>query len=276
MCGIAGLFDLMDRRPVDAGILQRMTRALKHRGPDDEGYLTEPGIGLGHRRLSIIDLAGGHQPLFNETGTVSVIYNGEIYNYREVMSELAARGHRFRSRSDAEAVLHGWEEWGEACVERFRGMFAFAVWDGDKRALFLGRDRLGVKPLYWSVLPSGWLAFGSELKALLAHPSARPTLNLAAVEDYFAFGYVPDPKTIFTGFHKLAPGETLLVRRASATRSRAAIGRRISRSIPPDRRKIWRTSLPSVCAKRSACASSPTCRSAPFCRAGSIPARSWR
>jgi asparagine synthase (glutamine-hydrolysing) len=158
-------------------------------------------------------LTSGQQPLFNEDHSVVVVFNGEIYNFAELSRELAACGHRFRTHSDTEVIVHGWEQWGEKCVERFRGMFAFALWDRNNETLFLARDRLGKKPLHYSLLPDGWLVFGSELKALLAHPGFSRALNPHAVEDYFAYGYVPDPKTIFQQSLKLPPGHTLVLRR---------------------------------------------------------------
>ena len=190
-----GLFDSRDRYEIDRGLLGRMNDSQFHRGPDGAGIFVEPGIGLGHRRLAIIDLAGGAQPLFNEDQSVVVVYNGEIYNFRELADELLARGHRFGTRCDTEVIVHAWEEWGEACVERFRGMFAFAIWDKNAEALFLARDRLGIKPLYYAVRPDGMVSFASELKALLIDPKLSRDIDVTAVEDYFAYGYVPDPKS---------------------------------------------------------------------------------
>ncbi|MGR6033893.1 MAG: XrtA/PEP-CTERM system amidotransferase [Candidatus Nitrosoglobus sp.] len=215
MCGIAGIFDLYDRRPINSDILSRMNDIQSHRGPDDRGVHIEPGIGLAHRRLSIIDLSLGHQPLSNEDGTVWVIYNGEIYNFKELMDELSRRGHIFRTRCDTEVIVHAWEEWGEKCVHHFRGMFAFAVWDRNQATLFLARDRLGIKPLYYALLSDGHLIFGSELKALLVHPNLPRQLDPLAVEDYFAFGYIPDPRTILCNVSKLAPGHTLILHRGA-------------------------------------------------------------
>jgi asparagine synthase (glutamine-hydrolysing) len=170
MCGIAGRFNFDLSRPVDARVLTAMTDSIAHRGPDSAGFYRAPGIGLGHRRLSIIDLVTGDQPLANEDGQVQVVFNGEIYNFAEVRSELLSLGHRFRTSSDTEIIVHGYEEWGERCVERFRGMFAFAVWDARARRLLLARDRLGVKPLYYAHLPGKGIVFGSEIKALLQDP----------------------------------------------------------------------------------------------------------
>ncbi|MGB0748677.1 MAG: XrtA/PEP-CTERM system amidotransferase [Magnetospiraceae bacterium] len=213
MCGIAGLYYPQGGRPVDGDLVARMRDTLSLRGPDDAGLYVGDGVGLAHRRLSIIDLAGGHQPMFNEDGTVSVVYNGEIYNFQELFEDLKAAGHIFQTHSDTEAIVHAWEEWGPDCVKRFRGMFAFALWDDNKKQLFLARDRLGIKPLYYAALADGTVLFGSELKALMAHPDLPRRIDPQAVEDYFAYGYVPDPKTIFADVKKLAPGETLLIRR---------------------------------------------------------------
>ena len=177
MCGITGLFDTRSRRDFDRALLQRMNDSQAHRGPDGEGLHLEPGVGLGHRRLSIIDLATGQQPLYNEDGSVVVVFNGEIYNFQELIPELQALGHVFHTRSDTEVIVHGWEAWGEACVDRFRGMFAFALYDRNRETLFLARDRLGVKPLYYSLLPDGTLLFGSELKSLLVHPGLRREID---------------------------------------------------------------------------------------------------
>ena len=147
MCGIVGIFDCNGRGEVDQTLLARMNEVQFHRGPDEGGLHTEPGVGLGHRRLSIIDLSSGHQPLFNEDGSVVVVFNGEIYNFVDLIPELQALGHIFRTRCDTEVIVHAWEQWGEACVDRFRGMFAFALWDRNQETLFLARDRMGVKPL---------------------------------------------------------------------------------------------------------------------------------
>lgn len=216
MCGIVGIFDTRGYAEVDRGLLNRMNESLYHRGPDDDGYYFAPGIGLGHRRLAIIDLSpSGHQPLFNEDGSVVVVYNGEIYNYRDLINELAALGHRFRSRCDTEVIVHAWEEWGESCVERFNGMFAFALWDARKETLFLGRDRFGEKPLYYSYLGDGSFVFGSELKALLVHPGVERRIDPRSVEDYFAYGYVPDPRTIYDTVLKLPPAHILTLRRGA-------------------------------------------------------------
>jgi asparagine synthase (glutamine-hydrolysing) len=207
------MFDTRGKREIDRLLLERMNESQHHRGPDEGGKHVEPGVGLGHRRLSIIDLSTGQQPLFNEDDSVCVIFNGEIYNFQELVPELEALGHTFRTRSDTEVIVHGWEAWGVDCVQRLRGMFAFALWDRNQETLFLARDRLGVKPLHYALLPDGWLIFGSELKSLLMHPGLKRDIDIHAVEEYFAYGYVPEPRTIFTGAKKLPPATTLLVRR---------------------------------------------------------------
>jgi len=213
VCGIAGIFDARGKRAIDRGLVERMNSSLHHRGPDAGGVHLEPGVALAHRRLSIIDLSTGQQPLYNEDGSVAVVFNGEIYNFQDLVKELIACGHTFRTRSDTEVIVHGWEQWGQACVSRFRGMFAFALWDRNRDTLFLARDRLGVKPLYYAQLSDGHWIFGSELKALLVHPGLPRVIDPLAVEEYFAYGYVPEPRTIFKGVCKLSPGFTLSVER---------------------------------------------------------------
>ena len=211
MCGIAGFVEQQGAEGVRdrAGLLDRMCRVITHRGPDDQGVMIQGNVALGMRRLSIIDLAGGHQPISNEDGRVSVVFNGEIYNYRELARELEARGHRFQTHSDTETIVHAYEEYGAACVEHFRGMFAFALWDDRARTLFIARDRAGKKPLYYTLTPGGTLVFGSELKSLLEHPEVRREVNPEALDLYFSFGYVPDPLSIFRDIHKLPPGHHL-------------------------------------------------------------------
>jgi asparagine synthase (glutamine-hydrolysing) len=213
MCGIAGVFDINGRRMFDESLLHRMNEVQFHRGPDEGGLHLEPGIGLAHRRLSIIDLSSGQQPLSNEDGSVVVVYNGEIYNFPELTQELIALGHSFRSRCDTEVIVHGWEEWGEKCVERFRGMFAFAIWDRNRQTLFIARDRLGIKPVYYAVLPDSTVAFASELKSLMVLPQVSRALDPYAIEEYFAYGYVPEPRTIFKSALKLSPGHTVTFKR---------------------------------------------------------------
>ena len=215
MCGLVGIFDSRGHRPIDQVLLATMTDSLMHRGPDGRGEYVAEGIGLGHRRLSIIDLAGGSQPMFNEDGSIAVVYNGEIYNFGELAQELRNCGHRFRSVCDTEVIVHAWEEWGADCVTRFRGMFAFAVWDSNTETLFLARDRLGIKPLYYALLPDSRVIFGSEMKSLLCDPVLERDLDVQSIEDYFAFGYVPDPRTIYRSVRKLPPAHTLVWRRGA-------------------------------------------------------------
>ncbi|WP_374262880.1 XrtA/PEP-CTERM system amidotransferase [Zoogloea sp.] len=213
MCGIAGLFDTRGKRDFDRALMKRMNDIQFHRGPDEGDLHFEPGVALGHRRLSIIDLSTGQQPLFNEDGSVAVVFNGEIYNFQELVPELEALGHRFHTRSDTEVIVHAWESWGEDCVQRFRGMFAFALWDRNRQTFFMARDRLGVKPFFYAILDDGTLVFGSELKVLMQHPGLDRRIDPQAVEEYFAFGYVAEPRTIFKGARKLQPGESLCIRR---------------------------------------------------------------
>ena len=190
-----------------------MTDTLSHRGPDGDGFHIAPGVGLGHRQLAIVDLASGDQPLYNEDGTICVVYNGEIYNFQQLMTELVALGHVFRTRCDTEVIVHAWEEWGVGCLDRFNGMFAFALWDAQRESLFLARDRLGEKPLYYSFLSDGRVLFASELKSLLLSPQINRQLDLQSIEEFFAFGYIPDPRSIYRSVRKLAPAHYLLVQR---------------------------------------------------------------
>jgi asparagine synthase (glutamine-hydrolysing) len=212
MCGITGIFDTRGNRDISRAVLQRMNDSQLHRGPDEGSLHIEPGVGLGHRRLSIIDIATGQQPLFNEDGSVVVVFNGEIYNYQQLIPELQALGHVFHTKSDTEVIVHAWESWGADCVKRFRGMFAFALWDRNQQVFFMARDRMGVKPLYYALLDDGMLLFGSELKSLMAHGGLRRDIDPLAVEEYFALGYVAEPRTIFKQAHKLSPAHTLTIR----------------------------------------------------------------
>jgi asparagine synthase (glutamine-hydrolysing) len=211
VCGIYGAFSTNGERPIPAEVLERMGRVLAHRGPDGGGNHLAGPFGMGMRRLSIIDLASGDQPMSNEDGTLWVVFNGEIYNYRELTADLAARGHRFATSSDTEVLVHLYEEYGERCVEPLRGMFAFAIWDGPRRELLLGRDRLGIKPLYYAATPDGFL-FGSELKALVQSPWLGPRLDRRGLAAYLEYGYVPDPLSILDGVSKVPPGHTLTIR----------------------------------------------------------------
>jgi asparagine synthase (glutamine-hydrolysing) len=211
MCGIAGIFHLDTPKPVDPARLERMCDAIAHRGPDGQGVWIAPGVALGHRRLSIIDVAGSPQPMASPDGRAMLVFNGEIYNYRELRQELRASGAVFRTDGDSEVILAAWQKWGPDCVSRLHGMFAFAIYDLEARTLFLARDRLGVKPLFLAPLSDGSVAFGSELKALIAHPLLRREVDPLAVEDYLAWGYVPDTRSILKGVAKLPAGHTLLL-----------------------------------------------------------------
>jgi asparagine synthase (glutamine-hydrolysing) len=208
MCGICGILSL-DCHPIDEIILHRMTIAMKHRGPDGSGTYYDKKVGFGHRRLSIIDIGGGSQPIKNENDDVIVIFNGEIYNYIELRERLKKKGHEFKTLSDTEVIVHGYEEWGVDCVKYFNGMFAFAIWDVQRRRLFLARDHLGIKPLYYTVL-SNELLFASEIKALLQHAECPREVDLNSLADLFTYRYVPSPKTLFKNIFKLCPGHYML------------------------------------------------------------------
>ncbi|UZK70215.1 amidotransferase 1, exosortase A system-associated [Sphingomonas sp. S1-29] len=213
MCGIAGLFYPGTPKPVEPARIAAMTDALAHRGPDGSGIWTAPGVGFGHRRLSIIDLAGGRQPMATDDGEITVTYNGEIYNFADVRAELEAKGAHFRTAGDTEVLLHGWRAWGPDLLDRLNGMFAFALHDSRRQCLFLARDRMGVKPLHYVELADGALAFASELKGLLAHPLLRRELDVRAIEDFMGLGYVPDDACLIAGVKKLPAGHFLLVER---------------------------------------------------------------
>jgi asparagine synthase (glutamine-hydrolysing) len=212
MCGVVGLFHPLRPATPDEGALRRMTAAIAHRGPDGDGFHTEPHLGFGHLRLSIVDLAGGAQPMATEDGALIVCFNGEIYNYAALRAELEAAGHSFRTRSDTESILHGWREWGLGVLERMKGMFAFALWDRTRGELLLARDRLGEKPILYGALPDGTLAFGSEMAALLALPEMPRRLDEAALDDVLALGYIPDPQSIYRDIRRLPAGHFLLLR----------------------------------------------------------------
>src|SRR5687767_11589521 len=217
MCGIAGFADRRPRSAWAAGseeadraetMLHTMCAAIRHRGPDDEGVHVEAGVGIGMRRLSIIDLATGHQPIHNEDKGVWVVFNGEIYNYAELRNELEARGHHFYTASDTETIVHAYEEWGEGAFIRLRGMFGIALWDAKYRLLLLARDRVGIKPLHYRI-HAGRLYFGSEIKSILAGSPDTPSIDLAALDHYLSFLYTPRDATIFDGIEKLPPGHLL-------------------------------------------------------------------
>ena len=220
MCGIAGRFNYDAQQPVDRGCLVAMTDAVAHRGPDADGYYEGRGIGLGHRRLSIIDLATGDQPLGNEDGSVQVVFNGEIYNFAEVRAQLIGLGHTFRTNSDTEVIAHGYEQWGAHLVDRFRGMFAFAVWDEKARRLLLARDRLGVKPLFYCELPGRGVVFGSEIKSILQDPEVSRDWRPEAIDAYLTLLYIPAPETAYRDVRKLPPGHVLIAEKGSIQVSR--------------------------------------------------------
>src|SRR5882672_697683 len=209
MCGIYGVLDL-DGRGRNRQNLEAMGNVLHHRGPDDEGALHCGPIAMGFRRLSIIDVAGGHQPMGNEDGTIWIVFNGEIYNHPELRTTLENRGHRYATSSDTETILHLYEEYGDACVDHLRGMFAFAIWDTHNKSLFCARDRLGIKPFYYAVRGTQF-AFASEIKALLELPGFHPSLNRRALPEFFALGYISSEDTMFDGVCKLLPGHRLLI-----------------------------------------------------------------
>ncbi|HEV8109050.1 MAG TPA: asparagine synthetase B, partial [Burkholderiales bacterium] len=207
MCGIFGILNL-DGSPAERPALQAMARVSVHRGPDDEGFHIDGACGIGMRRLSIIDLAGGHQPLSNADGSLVLVCNGEIYNFRELRRELEALGHRFATGSDSETLLHGYAQWGDEVVQRLNGMFGFALWDARKKRLVIGRDRLGIKPLY--IYRDGKrVAFASEAKSLLALPRVQATIEPSALHHYLNLGYVPAPGSLFKGITKLPPATLL-------------------------------------------------------------------
>jgi asparagine synthase (glutamine-hydrolysing) len=209
MCGICGIFEPQRETVVERAVVKAMADTLRHRGPDDDGFYTAPGVGLGHRRLSIIDLAGGHQPLSNEDGTIWIVFNGEVYNFEELNRRYLSSGHCFKTRSDTETIVHLYEELGEDCFAELRGMFTIALWDGRRKRLLLARDRIGKKPLFYS-----WdgrrLLFASEIKALWAAGGVSAEMDLSALSDYFSFQYVPAPKTIYRNVHKLRPAHYLI------------------------------------------------------------------
>ena len=218
MCGISGWFDTKESRPPNASLLKSMNDAIAHRGPDGEGFFLAPGIGLAHRRLAIIDLSTGDQPMASQDGGIQIVFNGEIYNFRELRKSLEAKGRAFRTRSDTEVIIQAWEEWGSDSISHLHGMFAFALWDSRVQSLFLVRDRLGEKPLYYSKLDDGELIFGSELKALLVHPHCGRKIDPQSVEDFFSLGYVAEPRSIYTSVKKVPAGSFLAFKRGSIDR----------------------------------------------------------
>ena len=205
MCGICGIYLLDNEARANRSVLERMNSTMVHRGPDDEGYFVSGPIGLAMRRLSIIDLAGGKQPITNEDESLWIVFNGEIYNYPDLRWELQAKGHVFRTRTDTEVILHLYEEFGENCVQRLNGMFTFAIWDSARRRLFLARDRLGIKPLFYSFEPGSALVFGSEIKPILEVGVSKKA-DAQALYDYLSLMYVPTPSTAYAAIKKLPPG----------------------------------------------------------------------
>ena len=217
MCGIVGIVDRDLSRPVPPADLAQMVQMLHHRGPDEEGSITLPGVALGMRRLAIVDLAGGQQPILNETGDIKIVANGEIYNFRELQRELEGFGHHFHSRnSDIEVMVHAYEQWGEDFLVRLRGMFALAIWDGRTRTLIAARDRAGEKPLYWTQTPNG-LLLASEVKALLVRPDVSRELDPIALDQFLTYEYILAPRTLLQGVHKLPPAHFLRYRGGQAT-----------------------------------------------------------
>ena len=216
MCGIAGIVASDRLQQDERARIYAMRDVITHRGPDDAGLYTDEWAALGHRRLSIVDIAAGHQPLANEDGTVQIVFNGEIYNHADVRVQLEAAGHVYRTRCDTETIVHAYEQWGDACVERLRGMFAFAIWDAPRRRLLLARDRLGVKPLYWTVR-DGRLLFGSEIKSLLEGSGMRAEANEAALHELLGTRYLSGEETLFRGVRRLMPGHTVQHRRGHSS-----------------------------------------------------------
>ncbi|HEY4905592.1 MAG TPA: asparagine synthase (glutamine-hydrolyzing) [Candidatus Sulfotelmatobacter sp.] len=208
MCGICGVFFSDRNQRVRRDALAAMNRQIVHRGPDDEGSLVQENVGLAMRRLSIIDVQAGHQPISNEDGNIWIVFNGEIYNHQELRRDLESRGHRYRTKSDTETIVHLFEEYGDSCVTHLRGMFAFAIWDQSKKRLLLARDRLGIKPLYYRYC-DGILLFGSEIKAIVAYPGIKPEFNRRTLAEYLAFGYIAGEETMYSGIRKLSPGHVL-------------------------------------------------------------------
>ncbi|MES0362053.1 MAG: asparagine synthase (glutamine-hydrolyzing), partial [Anaerolineales bacterium] len=209
MCGICGVVNAGNDSLIDKGILHQMCQTIYHRGPDDDGFYFDQQAGLGMRRLSIIDLVSGDQPVSNEDETVWVVFNGEIYNYKSLHADFVGKGHRFKTKSDTEVIVHAYEEYGERCPEYFNGMFAFALWDVPRRRLLLARDHVGIKPLYYWI-GQNRLIFGSELKSVIAHPAVPREIDLVALDQFLTLEYIPTPRTIFKGVYKLPPGHRLV------------------------------------------------------------------
>src|SRR2546423_598724 len=219
MCGICGQFNFGRNESVQPDTIRRMTQTMVHRGPDDDGYYFSGSLGLGFRRLSIIDLAGGHQPMSDLEETVWVMLNGEIYNFKELRAELEQRGHRFRTRSDTEVIIHGYKEWGTEVLNHLNGMFGLAIWDVNNQRLVVARDAMGIKLVYYRIA-NGQLTFGSEIRAILAAESCKPSVDPVALNLFLRFRYTPSPLTIFEGIRKLAPGTMLVLERGGCREER--------------------------------------------------------
>lgn len=274
MCGIAGLFATRGPLQMPDGVVEAMCEQIVHRGPDDRGVYRHACGQIGMQRLSIIDLSTGHQPIANEDRTVWIVFNGEIYNFHDLRRELEGMGHVFATHSDTECIVHGYEQWGEAVFERLRGMFGVAILDLNQRKLVLARDRLGKKPLYYTTLADGTLAFGSELKCLTVVPGFRAQVSAQATHDYFAFGYVPAPASIYEGVFKLPPAHVSW--RKAGTRARIATGNPCSARSGPTTQRPCRIGSFTNSKMRCGCAWSATCHSARSSAAGSTPAWSPR
>ncbi len=210
MCGICGKLIFEKDSAVSQSLLMAMLATMRHRGPDDEGIYSDSQIGLGHRRLSIIDLGTGHQPLSNEDGTIWIVFNGEIYNYRDLRAALISDGHVFRTASDTEVIVHLYEQYGDLCVEKLRGMFAFAIWDSRKKRLLIARDRVGIKPLYYRLTAQS-LIFGSEIKAILADPEVEPEVEPTMIDRFLSLLYLPGDQTLLRNISKLEPGHYITI-----------------------------------------------------------------
>src|SRR5271165_5620592 len=219
MCGICGQFNFVNEEPVYPETVTSMARSIIHRGPDDQGYYFAGPLGFGFRRLSIIDLAGGHQPMSDSEGKVSVVFNGEIYNFKELRSDLESRGHKFRTNSDTEVIVHGYKEWGTKVFSRLNGMFGVAIWDVDRRRLVVARDAMGIKLVYYR-LADGKLTFGSEIRAIRAADASEPEVDPISLNLFLRYRYTPSPFTIFKGIRKLAPGSMLIVENGKCTEER--------------------------------------------------------
>src|SRR5437667_7729143 len=219
MCGIAGQFNFERREPVERETIVRMARSIAHRGPDDEGFFIAGPVGLGFRRLSIIDLVGGHQPMSDAEETVWIIFNGEIYNYKELRAEPQSKGHRFRTNSNTEVIIHGYKQWGTDAFNHLNGMFGLAIWDVPNQRLVVARDAMGIKLIYYKI-DNGKLTFGSEIRAVLAAEDSKPEVDPIALKLFLRFRYTPSPLTIFQGIRKLAPGTMLVVEKGKCREER--------------------------------------------------------